>query len=919
MFQDGYHARDTYENRAHFSRYLSNTLLLLDREVVASRLRPGVDALVHHFRHHDDTFRPNEERQRIGAEMTATIKRLQDEEEARIQARINARSSGQPVASGDLRWERADRSIPTAHWKVKQRRAEIERDMQRDLAEGDLDFEAPFILPDTELVPVENNRETNFVAAGETVDEALDIIEALREVEPEAEPAASSPRGDASNLGGTGEGEDMVIEEMYGAPPPEEEIVLRAARETFHFRGGEFVLRDMPQDTLKKPRKRLWFHHGDLVFFTGLVRGNFTRDFPELKHDEGLWVSVEKCLDVFNKTRKRHWGVRQVIQMVAEDRKGRMEMRGIDIQRKDAVNQAYFPVIIRATQGHNASVAKNPDTDFALASAYYSTLDKTEADSAAIREGVPIVCLEDVPKILYRRTTRDSFQSILQGGLVAGSQGSGRVHNYFATCPVSSEEYKSSVRAYAPIEIKWDTEKLLRSGCLLFTTRSEGVLCREPCAPAAIISIIDTVKEEVLYSLRLDDAPEIPSGSAGSALTSRKRQLPARESLSGTDAPMAEPDDEYVEVEVEPDEHMDEPVGEVPQPRTPPSTRMTVEDVAAGVPEAENPFAMTGPSAFPCPTCQAECFVGQHHCLRCRRRLADSRGEDRRFIQAAQRRNRILDRLATVGVSVHNISPYELQKLAKHTKDEERGQMSYEAHTIRKAKDKVQRALKIKGTNYRNLADRFDKDPTFAARQAENGLTRMDMRRLQVYATGFLPAPGRTRQQVILGAGSQADFNASRSEVNAKLVIYEGVAIEELQALGLADEQMTVNMGVGWHGTFMDVATFAGLALGNEDARKVLTFNGLVSLQATNLEALKTEISELIVANHEPAKAKVRSDQPARARQSEISKDKSEAAPAAPRQRWSDADWDKWHYGNYGGYHGRTWYSAAEWRRYWGQ
>ena len=589
---------------------------------------------------------------------------------------------------------------------------------------------------------------------------------------------------------------------------------------------------------------------------------------------------------------------------------------GIDIKRKEAINQAYFPVIIRATQGHNASIAKNPDTDVAVASAYYSVLDKSEANSAAAREGVPIVCLEGVPKILYHRTSRDSFQSILQGGLVAGSQSSGRVHNYFATCPVSSESYRSGVRAYAPIEIKWDTEKLLRSGCLLFTTRSEGVLCREPCAPSAIISIIDTVKEEVLYSLRIDDAPEVPSGSAGSTLPSRKRQLPARESLSSTDAQMAEPDDEYVEVEVEQDETMDATEGKVPQPRTPPATRMTVEDAAANVPEPENPFVMTGPSIFPCPTCQAECFVGQHHCIRCRHRLADSKGEDRRFIQAAHHRNRILDRLATVGVSVHNISPYELQKLARHTKEEERGQMSYEAHTIRKAKDKVQRALKIKGTNFRNLADRFDNDPTFAARQAENGLTRADMRRLQVYATGFLPAPGRTRQQVILGAGSQADFHASRSEVNAKLVIYDGVAIEELKALGLADDDMTVNMGVGWHGTFMDVATFAGLALGNEDARKVLTFQGLVSLQATNLDALKTEIRDLILANYDPAQAKVRSDQPARARQSEISKAKSKAAPAAPRQRWTDADWERW---QYGGYYGRNWYSAAEWRRYWGQ
>ena len=225
---------------------------------------------------------------------------------------------------------------------------------------------------------------------------------------------------------------------------------------------------------------------------------------------------------------------------------------------------------------------------------------------------------------------------------------------------------------------------------------------------------------------------EVPSGSAGSTLPTRKRQLLARESLSSTDAPMAELDDEYVEVEVE-EETVDVIEGEVPQPRTPPATHMTLEDAAANVPEPENPFVMTGPSIFPCPTCQAECFVGQHHCIR-RRRLAESKGEDRRFIQAAHRRNRILDRLATVGVSVNNISPYELQKLARRTKEEEEegGQMSYEAQTIRKAKDKVQRALKIRGMNFRSLVDRFDNDPTYAARQAENGLTRADIRRLQV-------------------------------------------------------------------------------------------------------------------------------------------------------------------------------------------
>ena len=206
VLQDGCHAKDTYDNRALFARYLVNTLLLMDHEIQAARLRPGIDALVRAFRHEDKAFKPNEETQRIGADMAATIKRIQDEQEAQIQARINARSSGQPVASGDQKWERADKTIPTAHWKVEQRRAEIERDMRRDLADTDLDFEAPVILPDNDLLPVENDGETNLVEAGETVDEALDVIEALREEEPEGEPAVSSPQGDASFLKNTREG-----------------------------------------------------------------------------------------------------------------------------------------------------------------------------------------------------------------------------------------------------------------------------------------------------------------------------------------------------------------------------------------------------------------------------------------------------------------------------------------------------------------------------------------------------------------------------------------------------------------------------------------------------------------------------------------------------------------------------------------
>ena len=141
----------------------------------------------------------------------------------------------------------------------------------------------------------------------------------------------------------------------------------------------------------------------------------------------------------------------------------------------------------------------------------------------------------------------------------------------------------------------------------------------------------------------------------------------------------------------------------------------------------------------------------------------------------------------------------------------------------------------MKGTNYRSLADRFDKDPTFAARQAERGTyspqTCGGWRFTPKAICPHLAAPA---SRSCWAAGSQVSFSAAKTEVVAKIVIFEGVPVAELQALGLADQHTEVNMAMGWHGTFMDVETFAGLALGNEDARKVVTFNGLVTLSCLN-------------------------------------------------------------------------------------
>ena len=62
---------------------------------------------------------------------------------------------------------------------------------------------------------------------------------------------------------------------------------------------------------------------------------------------------------------------------------------------------------------------------------------------------------------------------------------------------------------------------------------------------------------------------------------------------------------------------------------------------------------------------------------------------------------------------------------------------------------------------------------------------------------------------MILGAGSQANFQASKSEVNVKMAIFDSITVEQ-RAVGMADTQMIINMCIGWHGTFMDVATLLG-------------------------------------------------------------------------------------------------------------
>ena len=80
-----------------------------------------------------------------------------------------------------------------------------------------------------------------------------------------------------------------------------------------------------------------------------------------------------------------------------------------------------------------------------------------------------------------------------------------------------------------------------------------------------------------------------------------------------------------------------------------------------------------------------------------------------------------------------------------------RGVVSLEADALRNGKEANGRARKL---GYQSVADRFLRETWFASEQSSHGRTLNDMRRYDLFSVSFLPDPGRTRTQRVIGAGA---------------------------------------------------------------------------------------------------------------------------------------------------------------------
>eukprot|EP00439_Symbiodinium_sp_Y106_P057262 s2270_g8.t1 len=243
-----------------------------------------------------------------------------------------------------------------------------------------------------------------------------------------------------------------------------------------------------------------------------------------------------------------------------------------------------------------------------------------------------------------------------------------------------------------------------------------------------------------------------------------------------------------------------------------------------------------------------------------------------------------------------------------------RGQMSAEAATIRDAKDRRQRAAKL---NYPSVADRFDKDDQFKTRMMQEGRNMEDMQKFDYLSFAILPDPGRSEEQRHLRAGSHytSDYGQATGVTPAKLVFYAHCEVEPLRTLRLIDDVSDVPIGLCYMGTFLNPRLYCEIAGVNSNARKILTFDGEVTINSNNADDIAAELAQILIDSMASAERQLASterlveqNRQVAARHNPVPKGAARPKAEPLYRGYTQAEWDE-----YNRSRRRGQYSQAEW------
>ena len=240
--------------------------------------------------------------------------------------------------------------------------------------------------------------------------------------------------------------------------------------------------------------------------------------------------------------------------------------------------------------------------------------------------------------------------------------------------------------------------------------------------------------------------------------------------------------------------------------------------------------------------------------------------------------------------------------------------MSAEAATIRDAKDRRQRAAKL---NYPSVADRFDKDDQFKTRMMQEGRNMEDMQKFDYLSFAILPDPGRSEEQRHLRAGSHytSDYGQATGVTPAKLVFYAHCEVEPLRTLRLIDDVSDVPIGLCYMGTFLNPRLYCEIAGVNSNARKILTFDGEVTINSNNADDIAAELAQILIDSMASAERQLASTERLAEQNRQVAARHNPVPKGAARPKaeplyrgYTQAEWDE-----YNRSRRRGQYSQAEW------
>ena len=187
------------------------------------------------------------------------------------------------------------------------------------------------------------------------------------------------------------------------------------------------------------------------------------------------------------------------------------------------------------------------------------------------------------------------------------------------------------------------------------------------------------------------------------------------------------------------------------------------------------------------------------------------------------------------------------------------------------------------------MIDRFTRDAQFALRLLENGIDRQRAVQLDFLCNAKLPAPPRTREQIIGGLGSLSEVGPNRGDEKmnstARLCFLADES-EDLVKAGLIDPNLPP-ICIAWLGAFMPITKFAKLWAANKKSiQYLLTFSqGTKLFQDIRDEQDMTHKLSEEVKHELPAAAKAAQDAARDAERSRAAQPKYDSPTPPPKAK----------------------------------